>query len=85
MARLRVRAVAEARGYNLSQTQRYSGIVMNTMRRYWYGTQEGKEVGTPIREVNLETLETIARVLEVHWKDLVEDDGLARLLAAGSN
>jgi transcriptional regulator with XRE-family HTH domain len=73
MPRLRVRELAEAMGLNMSQLQRQSGVTMPSVRRYWYNTRDGKSQGEAIREVDLEVLAAIARVLEVEVRDLIED------------
>ena len=70
MARLRVREIAEAQGYNMSQLQRQSGVTMPSIRRYWYNTRDGKASGEPLREVDLVVLEAIARVLGVGVREL---------------
>jgi transcriptional regulator with XRE-family HTH domain len=70
MARLRLRELAEARGLNMSQVQRQSGLTMGMVRRYWYN--EGKD--GPLNEVQLEALDTLARLLGVQAGDLLESE-----------
>ncbi|NOK58222.1 MAG: hypothetical protein GFH27_549279n28 [Chloroflexi bacterium AL-W] len=82
MTKLRVQELARAKGFNISQLQLRVGIAMGTMRRYWYGTRDGKAEGEPLQEVDLSILTTIAQVLEVKLTDLIDDaDWLTRLLA----
>jgi DNA-binding Xre family transcriptional regulator len=69
--RLRIREVAEAKGYNLSQLARRADLGMTTARRMWFGTGDGKEDGLPLQYVSLDALERIARVLEVAPNDLL--------------
>jgi DNA-binding Xre family transcriptional regulator len=71
--RLRVREVAEARGWKLGTLQRKSGISMTSARRLWYGTTDGREVGEPLQQVHLPSLEAIARELGVRPLELFED------------
>ena len=71
MARLRLRELAEARGLNMSQVQRQSGLTMGMVRRYWYN--EGKD--GPLNEVQLEALDRLARLLGVQPGELLEADG----------
>lgn len=88
MSRLRVQAVARERGLNLSllhaavNKRLEKPVAMGTMRRYWYATKDGKEIGTPIELVDLHLLGTIARALEVRLCDLVNEDELGQVRAA---
>jgi len=78
MPTLRIRELAEARGLNISQLQRRADITMNTARRYWYNTKDGKAEGPPLEELNLPVLRAIADVLGVKVRDLLtEEDWLA--------
>lgn len=43
-----------------------------TVRRYWYGTGDGRPEGEPIKMVDLRFLEAIADVLSVSVCDLLE-------------
>lgn len=79
MPRLRVREVAEQKGFNMSQLARRADIAMGTVRRYWYSTSGGKADGAPLREIDMVVLQAIAHVLNVTIADLiVEDDGEQR-------
>lgn len=75
MPQLIVRKLAEAKGMNLSQLQRASGVTMPSVRRYWYNTRDGKIDGPPIKEIDLTVLEAIAKALGVESRDLIGDDG----------
>ena len=72
MARLRMRELAEARGYNMSSLSRDSRLTINMIRRYWYNTANGLENGPPLTEVSLPSLDAIADVLSVSPGDLIE-------------
>lgn len=82
MPKLKVRQFAEARRLNMSQLQKQSGVTMPSVRRYWYGTKDGKSTGEPLKVVDLSVLAAIAKALEVKTPDLIEDDRLARYVAA---
>jgi transcriptional regulator with XRE-family HTH domain len=71
MIRLRVKELAEARGLNISQLQRQSGLDLGMVRRYWYN--EGTR--GPLSEVNLIALGKLAEVLGVHPGELIDPDG----------
>ncbi len=71
MARLRLREIAEAQGLNMSQMQRRSGLTMGAVRRYWYNTSDGKENGPRLALVNLDALDSLARVLRVQPNELI--------------
>lgn len=70
--RLRVRAVAEARGLSLNQFQRRLGLSMSTSRRVWYGTSDGREQGEPLKQVSLDVIEQIADYFEIPPGELFE-------------
>ena len=73
MPKLKVQDLARAKGFNISQLQLKTGVAMGTMRRYWYGTRDGKA-------------EAIAKTLEVKLIDLIDEaDRLAWLLAVGQH
>jgi transcriptional regulator with XRE-family HTH domain len=74
MPDLRIRELAEARGFNISQLQRRADITMNTARRYWYNTKDGKAEGLPLEELNLPVLKAIAAVLGVKVRDLLSEE-----------
>ena len=67
MARLQVKELAAARGLNMSQLQRQSGLTMGMIRRYWYN--EGKD--GRLQEVNLDALDRLAQILGVQPGDLI--------------
>jgi hypothetical protein len=88
MARLKVRSVAQERGLNLSTLQAAVNkrldkpVAMGTMRRYWYSTKDGKEVGAPIELVDLHLLGTIAKALGVRLSELMNEEELGQMRAA---
>ena len=84
MPQLKVKELAEARGYNMSRLQRESGVTMPSVRRYWYNTRDGKNEGEPMKEVYLAVLAAIARVLGVKSRDLLSDEDRATLLLASA-
>jgi DNA-binding Xre family transcriptional regulator len=62
--RLKIREVAEAKGYNMSTLSRASDVPFNTIRRAWKDPQY---------EIKLATLHKIAQTLGVSTNDLIED------------
>jgi len=64
MVRHRVREEAEKQGYNISTLSRKADIGQNTVRRLWHD---------PYRNVDIQVLERIARVLGMKTGDLLED------------
>lgn len=64
MIRLRVKEVAESKGYNMSKLSRQSDISFNTIKRIWQKPYSG---------VNLQTLSKIADTLNVQLSDLTEN------------
>ena len=64
MYRLRIREVAEAKGYNISTLSRASDVPFNTVRRAWKN---------PRYEIKLATLNKIAKTLGVTTSELIED------------
>ena len=62
--RLRVKEVAQAKGYNMSSLSRAADISFNTVKRIWRNPYSG---------VTVDTLARIARVLGVSLSDLTED------------
>lgn len=72
MARLRLREIAELKGYTISSVSRESKLTLNMIRRYWYNTSNGLENGPPLTEVSLSALEAIADVLGIEPGDLIE-------------
>lgn len=73
MIRMKVRDIATAKGWNMSQLQKQSGVTMPSIRRYWYGTKDGKAAGEPLRLVDLHVLALIANALHVRVRDLLDD------------
>lgn len=61
--RLRIKEVAQAKGYSMNKLSRATDISLNTIRRLW------KE---PYSGVTVETLAKIARVLQVDISELTE-------------
>jgi DNA-binding Xre family transcriptional regulator len=64
MLRLRVREVAEQKGYNMTSLSRASNISFNTIKRMWQKPYEG---------ANTNTLNKIAQTLGVSTSELIED------------
>ena len=64
MVRLRIKEVAEAKGYNMSRLSRASDISFTTIKRLWTNPYTG---------VTVDTLNKIARTLGVSIADLTED------------
>lgn len=86
MPKLKVQELARDKGYNISQLQLKTGVAMGTMRRYWYGTRDGKASGPALQEVDLAILASIAKALETRLVDLIDEaDRLAWLLAVGQH
>ena len=63
--RLRVKEIAESKGFNMSTLSRASDVPFSTIRRIWKN---------PHYEVRLATLQRIAQVLGVPTSDLISDD-----------
>lgn len=63
--RLRVREIAEAHSFNLSQFQRKVDLSMSTARRVWYSTSDGNPNGPPLKQVSLDVIEQIADYFRV--------------------
>ncbi len=64
MTHLKVKEIAESKGYNMSSLSRATNISFNTIKRLWQKPYEG---------VNVQTLSKIALVLGVTIGDLVEE------------
>lgn len=64
MLRLRVKEVAESKGYNMSSLSRASDVSFRTIKRLWKN---------PYHEANTATLHKIARTLGVPTAELIED------------
>lgn len=63
MIRLKVKEIAEARGFNQSSLSRAADVSFNTVKRIFRD---------PYREITTTTLEKIARALGVNPGDLME-------------
>lgn len=63
MAKLRVKELAEAKGFNQSSLSRASGVSFNTIRRIFRD---------PEHNVTKDTLERLAKALEVSMRELYE-------------
>ncbi len=82
MAKLKVRQVAEAKGKTISDLHFDTRLSLATVRRYWYGTSDGKEAGTEkFVQVDLDKLGAIAKALGVKVVDLIEEDWITRSMA----
>ncbi len=64
MIRLKVKELAEARGFNMSSLSRRSDISFSTIKRLWRD---------PYRPASTDMLEKIARTLNVAVTDLIEE------------
>ena len=62
--RLKVREIAEQKGFNISTLSRKSDVGLSTVRRLWHD---------PYRHVDFYVLERIAKALEVPVTALIED------------
>jgi hypothetical protein len=72
MIRLRVRHLAEERGYNLSTFQRAASLPMTTTRRVWFSTSDGSPAGPPLKTLSFDVLETLADFFETDVGNLLE-------------
>lgn len=64
MVRLKIKEIAESKGYNMSSLSRATDISFNTIRRLWRHPDTG---------ANYLTLQKIADVLQVSIADLTEE------------
>lgn len=64
MVRLKVREIAEAKGFNISTLSRAADVPFSTVRRVWRN---------PYYEIKLATLQKLAVTLGVHTSELIED------------
>jgi DNA-binding Xre family transcriptional regulator len=62
--RLKVREIAEQKGYNISTLSRKADVGLSTVRRLWRD---------PYRHVDFDVLERIAKTLDVPVTALIED------------
>jgi DNA-binding Xre family transcriptional regulator len=65
MARLRIKEVAQAKGFSMNKLSRASDVSFNTIKRLWTKPDTG---------VTVDTLMKIAKALQVDINDLVEPD-----------
>ncbi len=63
MVRLKVKEIAEAKGFNMSSLSRKSDVSFNTVRRLWKD---------PYHETSTVILEKLARALHVDITNLLE-------------
>jgi transcriptional regulator with XRE-family HTH domain len=64
MFKLKIKEVAESKGYNMSTLSREADVPFNTVRRAWKNPQY---------EIKLATLNRIAKTLGVTTAELIED------------
>lgn len=62
MITIRLAAIAESQGKNMSQVQRESGLTMGMIRRYW---------NNETMDVRLPAIETLCRLLGVDVCDIL--------------
>ncbi len=65
MFRLRIKEIAEAKGYNISTLSRASDVPFTTLRKAWRD---------PYYEIRLASLYKIAKTLGVATGDLIADE-----------
>ncbi len=63
MVRLKIREIAEAKKINMSKLSRMADVNYNTIRAIWDNEK---------KDVNVSTLEKIARALKVELSELIE-------------
>jgi DNA-binding Xre family transcriptional regulator len=66
--KLNIPAIAEKRGFNMSQLQREARMPMATMQRYWHATGKG---GAPLTSVDLRHLDRLCKALKCDISDLL--------------
>ena len=64
MRRLRVKEVAQARGFTMARLQRAADINLKTIQAIWHNPQH---------DASLNTLDKIAKALNVPFTELIED------------
>ncbi len=64
MTRLRVKEVAQAKGFTMAKLQRAADINLKTIQAIWYNPQH---------DASFKTLDKIAKVLGVPVTDWIED------------
>lgn len=65
MARLRIREIAEAKGISQGLLARTANITQGVIRQIWRN---------PRHNINFETLEKIAKALDVLIRDLIDEE-----------
>jgi hypothetical protein len=70
--RLRVRALAEARGLNLSTFQREAKLPMSTARRVWFSTSTGSPEGEPLQQISFDVIDYLSQFFGIAPGDLFE-------------
>jgi DNA-binding Xre family transcriptional regulator len=63
MLRLRIKELAEEKGYNMSSLSRKSDVSFKTVKRLWKD---------PYQTANTDTLERLAKALEIDVRELLE-------------
>lgn len=63
MISIRLKELAEAKGFNQSQLQRQTGLTMGLVRRYWFNDTE---------EIKLSALEKLCDFLDCDPGDLIQ-------------
>lgn len=72
---LRIDEVARQRGLSLSRFQIAAGMPLSSARRYWHSSATGSAGGRgSLRQVDLQTLEHIANVLQCEVFELFKTD-----------
>ena len=72
MIRLRIRQIAEAKGFSLATFQREAKLPVTNARRLWFSTSDGLADGPPLKSAAFDQLEDVARFLGVGFSDLFE-------------
>jgi hypothetical protein len=91
MATLRVREVAEGRGFNLNQLYQALNtaragrgdafVAIGTVRRYWHSTMDGTLKGDALDQISWSFLQEVAGVLGVSVYELLPaEDGLGNTM-----
>jgi DNA-binding Xre family transcriptional regulator len=70
--RLKVRALAEAKGLNLSTFQREAKLPMSTARRVWFSTSTGSVDGEPLQQISFDVIDHLCQFFSVSPGELFE-------------
>jgi transcriptional regulator with XRE-family HTH domain len=62
---LRIKEIAESKGYNILRLSRESGVRYSTVIQYWHDR---------LKRIDVEVLQKLARTLNVTVKDLIADE-----------